>query len=43
MREVDDVEAEIDGARRSIWLEYVADDCHVEAVAEEDGHIPPKT
>ena len=42
MREVDDVEEEMSGTRRSIWLEYDADDCHVEVVAEEDGHMPPK-
>ncbi len=31
------------GARRSISLEYDAADCHVEALASDDGHIPPKT
>ena len=43
MRSVEDVEEEMVGARRSIWLEYDADDCHVEVVAEDVGHIPPKT
>lgn len=43
MREVEDVEEEMIGARRSIWLEYAADDCQVEVVAEDVGHIPPKT
>ncbi len=43
MREVEDVESAMPGARRSIWLEYDADDCHVDVVADEDGHMPPKT
>lgn len=30
------------GARRSILFEYEAEDCHVEAVAIELGHMPPK-
>jgi hypothetical protein len=40
---VEDVEEEIVGARRSIWFEYDADDCQVEVVAEDNGHMPPKT
>lgn len=31
-----------DGARRSMWFEYEAADCHVEVVAADVGHIPPK-
>lgn len=42
-REVEDVEEEMLGARRSIWFEYDADDCHVEVVAADVGHMPPKT
>jgi hypothetical protein len=44
VREVEEVDEVIVGARRSIWLEYDADDCHVEVfVADEVGHMPPKT
>jgi hypothetical protein len=42
VREVEDVDNDMLGARRSIWFEYDADDCHVEVVAEEVGHMPPK-
>ena len=43
VREVEDVEEDMLGARRSIWLEYDAEDCHVEVVAADVGHIPPNT
>jgi hypothetical protein len=43
VREVEDVEEEMVGARRSIWFEYDAADCHVEIVAVDNGHMPPKT
>jgi hypothetical protein len=42
VRGVEDVDEEMIGARRSIWFEYDADDCQVEVVAADDGHIPPK-
>jgi len=42
VREVEDVDEDMLGSRRSIWLEYDAEDCHVEVVAEDVGHIPPK-
>jgi len=43
VRDMEDVEPTMLGARRSIGLEYDAADCHVETLAEDDGHIPPKT
>jgi hypothetical protein len=43
VREVEEVDEVMVGVRRSIWLEYDADDCHVEVVADEVGHMPPKT